>query len=126
MNGNHHVRPWHGIHRDELIWHPLIQSCLCDGCGLCVTSCPEKALAFDFRLNLPFVDPLRCLVGCSICATLCPHEAILLPDRCAAQEIVEKYHLDSEARMELRRHRKRFAGLLPQSDCSDNLVGNQN
>jgi CDP-4-dehydro-6-deoxyglucose reductase len=114
MSGNHHLKPWHGLSRDEILWQPLIQSCLCDGCGLCVTSCPAEALAFDFTLKIPFVDPLRCLVGCSTCATLCPNEAILLPGRHAILEVIEKHHLDVVARTELRRRRKRFAGVLPQ------------
>jgi len=34
MSGNHYARPWHGIPRDEIFWQPLVQSCLCDGCGV--------------------------------------------------------------------------------------------
>lgn len=84
MNGNHHVKPWHGAPRDEICWYPLVESCKCDGCGLCVTSCPSGALAFDFELNLAFAAaPHRCLVGCTTCAMLCPNEAIHLPERSA-------------------------------------------
>jgi len=79
MSGNHRVKFWHGIPRDEILWQPLVQSCLCDGCGLCVTTCPANALSFDFELKLPFVELMRCLVGCSTCATICPNQAILLP-----------------------------------------------
>lgn len=126
MSGNHHVKRWHGLPRDEIRWQPLVQSCLCDGCGLCVTSCPAGALAFDFRLMIPFVDPLRCLVGCSTCASLCPNEAIQLPDREAIQEIIETHHLEVVARRALRRRRKRFAGVLPEVIYPDEVGRNQN
>lgn len=126
MDRNHHPKSWHGIPREAINWHPLVQSCLCDGCGLCVTSCPAKALAFDFGLKIPFVDPLRCLVGCSLCATLCPAGAILLPDRRYLQEIIEIHHLDVVARAELRRRRKRYAGFLPQMSVPDDGIGSRN
>jgi len=126
MSGNHHLGRWHGIPRDEIRWQPLVQSCLCDGCGLCVTSCPNKALYFDFSLKIPFVDPLRCLVGCSTCAALCPHEAILLPDRRVLREIIELHHVDSVTRKELHQRRKKYAGVLPQAIYPDDVVENQN
>lgn len=126
MSGNHHLKHWHGLPRDDIKWQPLIQSCLCDGCGLCVTSCPVEALAFDFQLGIPFVDPLRCLVGCSTCATLCPNEAIQLPELEAVQEIIETHHLKVVARRDLRRQRKRFAGVLPAAIYPDDISRNQN
>lgn len=126
MSGNHHVKRWHGIPRDEIRWQPLVQSCLCDGCGLCVTSCPVGALAFDFRLKIPFVDPLRCLVGCSTCASLCPTQAIQMPDRIQLQAMIEQHHLDVFARRELRRRRKRFAGVLPETYFPDDVGKSQN
>lgn len=114
MSGNHHIKRWHGIPRDEIEWQPLVQSCLCDGCGLCVTSCPAEALAFDFQLQIPFVNPARCLVGCSICTTLCPHEALLLPDRSEIQDVISRHQLAQKARRELHLHRRRFAGVFPE------------
>lgn len=126
MSGNHHLGRWYGIPRDEIRWQPLVQSCLCDGCGLCVTSCPNKALYFDFSLNIPFVDPLLCLVGCSTCATLCPQEAILLPDKRDIQEIIELQQVDVVARKELRRRRKQYARVFPQAIYPDDVVENQN
>ena len=122
MSENHRIKFWHSIPRDEILWQPLVQSCLCDGCGLCVTTCPTNALSFDFELKLPFVEPMRCLVGCSICATVCPNQAILLPNPETLQELVESHHLDVSARQELKRHRRRLTGVLPQAYDTNDLA----
>jgi len=122
MRGNHRIKYWHGIPRDEILWQPLVQSCLCDGCGLCVTTCPSNALSFDFELKLPFVEPMRCLVGCSTCAVVCPNQAILLPKPEALQDIIERHHLDVSARQELKSHRRRYNGVLPQPYGANDLV----
>jgi ferredoxin len=121
MSGNHRIKYWLGIPRDEILWQPLVQSCLCDGCGLCVTTCPMNALSFDFELKLPFVEPMRCLVGCSVCAAVCPNEAILLPDRKALQDVIERHHLEVSARQELNRHRRHLSGVLPQAFGANEL-----
>lgn len=121
MNGNHHAKPWHGIPREEICWYPLVESCKCDGCGLCVTSCPSEALAFDFELNLAFaVAPHRCLVGCSACATLCPNEAIHLPGRRAVQEVIARHAVTERTRRELKTQRRKLEAVLPSvSDTGD-------
>ncbi|NMC14283.1 MAG: 4Fe-4S binding protein [Chloroflexi bacterium] len=121
MSGNHCVKFWHGIPRDEILWQPLVQSCLCDGCGLCVTSCPANALSFDFELKLPFVEPMRCLVGCSICASICPNQAILIPDFQTLKDIIECHHLEVTARKELKSHRRRYNSMLPQAYGTNDL-----
>lgn len=113
MGGNHRVSIWHGIPRDQLCWWPITITCQCDGCGLCVTSCPAEALAFDYEAGIPFVNQLhRCIIGCTTCATVCPKEAILLPGRDAIQHIVAERGLASRARQELRIYIKRYASLL--------------
>lgn len=126
MSSNHHIKCWHGIPRDEILWQPLVQSCLCDGCGLCVTTCPTQALSFDYALNLPFVEPLRCLVGCSTCATICPTHAILLPDPGSLHKIIEQSRLEEVARQELRLRRRRYNGKLPETFASNDLADRKN
>lgn len=121
MSGNHRIKFWHGIPRDEILWHPLVQSCLCDGCGLCVTTCPSNALSFDFKLKIPSVEPMRCLVGCSICAAICPNQAILLPDRETLKALIEAHHLDILARQKLKRQRRRLSGVMPQAFGNNEL-----
>jgi len=49
----------------------------CKGCGLCITFCPKKILAFDADVNSKgyhpagIVDAPEC-IGCTSCATMCP------------------------------------------------------
>lgn len=51
---------------------------VCDGCGLCVRSCPTEALAFrDSTLELL---PERC-VGCGVCIVRCPQGVLANADR---------------------------------------------
>ena len=52
----------------------------CKGCGLCLISCPQKAIAFSDDLNflgtnLPKVDLKKCL-ACGTCQKICPDGAI--------------------------------------------------
>lgn len=54
-----------------------IPSAYCIGCGLCVASCPHRALRmrkrFDNRFE-PVVDVKAC-VGCAACISVCPQES---------------------------------------------------
>lgn len=127
MNGNHHAKPWHGVPREEICWQPLVESCKCDGCGLCVTSCPSEALAFDFELNLAFAAaPQRCIVGCTTCATLCPNQAIHLPDRRVVQEVITQHAVTQRTRRELETRRRQLAGVLPSTSETGDLRQNVN
>ena len=52
----------------------------CKGCGLCIISCPQKAITFSDDLNflgtnLPEVDLKKCL-ACEACQKICPDGAI--------------------------------------------------
>lgn len=127
MGGNHHLLPWRGVPRDEISWWPIVQKCKCDGCGLCVISCPAEALAFDYELDIPFVRALhRCLVGCSTCASLCPNGALLLPDPAGLRQTIVQHGIPREAREELRTRRKLFAGVLPEVIYPDDVNRSQN
>lgn len=126
MRDNHRIKFWLGIPRDEILWQPLVQSCLCDGCGLCVTTCPTNALSYDFNLKLPFVEPMRCLVGCSICFAVCPNQAIILPDPETLQDIIESHHLEILARKELKRRQHDFGGVLSQAFGTNDPADLQN
>jgi len=44
----------------------------CEGCGGCVSACPEKAITFEGAAH---VDPEGC-IGCGICVETCPESAI--------------------------------------------------
>ncbi len=53
----------------------------CKGCGLCISACPQKVLAFSGTLNKSGYDvvymqaPDAC-VGCAFCALTCPDIAL--------------------------------------------------
>ena len=127
MTSNHRFTFWHGVPRDEIAWWPLVESCACDGCGLCVTSCPGGALAFDFALNLAFAAaPHRCLVGCTTCATLCPNQAIHLPDRQVVQEVIARHTIPYRTRRELEARRREFAAALPSATGAGDMSLNVN
>lgn len=53
----------------------------CKGCGLCIASCPCKAIALSDKFNLSgyypctLIHPEDCK-GCGFCALVCPDMAI--------------------------------------------------
>lgn len=53
----------------------------CNGCGICILSCPEanaiKLTRFDNKNKKIEVDDLRCK-GCGLCVELCPKKALEL------------------------------------------------
>jgi ferredoxin len=127
MGGNHHQLPWYGVPREELLWWPIVQKCQCNGCGLCVISCPAEALAFDYELRIPFIRALhRCLVGCSTCATLCPNGAIQLPDPATLRQTIAQHGIARQSRSALLARKKRFGGVLPEVIYPDDLDKSHN
>ncbi|MEX2490590.1 MAG: FAD-binding oxidoreductase [Nitrospirales bacterium] len=74
------TKPWHGIPRESIDWHPTVNEDACIGCGTCVTGCGRLVYRFDYDRKLPVVaDPLNCMVGCTTCANICPTHAISFP-----------------------------------------------
>ncbi len=55
----------------------------CDGCAMCIDTCPTNALEIVANKNRPgkkivFVHPKLCK-GCGVCQATCPKEALFLP-----------------------------------------------
>ena len=97
---------FHGINRDKIDWHPVIDESKCIGCGMCVTSCGRGVYKFNFEKNKPeVVNPNNCLVGCQTCANLCPAKAISFAKedetREKAQEIVKTTKILPRVKKEL-------------------------
>jgi len=74
------AKPWHGIPREQIDWHPTVNEEACIGCGTCVTGCGRLVYRFDYERKKPMIiDPLNCMVGCTTCANTCPTHAIRFP-----------------------------------------------
>ncbi|MCP9443609.1 MAG: FAD-binding oxidoreductase [Nitrospira sp.] len=74
------TKPWHGVPRESIEWHPTVNEDACIGCGTCVTGCGRLVYRFDYDRKKPVVvDPLNCMVGCTTCANTCPTHAISFP-----------------------------------------------
>lgn len=80
MSNSAFLKPWHGIPREEINWHPTVIESACIGCGTCVTGCSRLVYRYDFARQKPVVaDPIVCMVGCTTCANTCPASAITFP-----------------------------------------------
>lgn len=88
---------WKGVPRDEIEWHPIIDTDKCTGCGMCVTSCGRKVFDYDKKEKISIVArPLHCMVGCSSCQVWCVFEAISFPNPKRVRDfIIEKGILKS-------------------------------
>jgi CDP-4-dehydro-6-deoxyglucose reductase len=77
MSNPQFTQPWHGIPRDQITWHPVVNPEVCNGCGLCVTSCGRNVFRYDYgtRKSVVFL-PEQCMVGCTTCANTCTEQAI--------------------------------------------------
>ncbi len=49
--------------------------CIGATCRICEKVCPEDAIHFMGKDNMPIVDPLKC-TNCGICIKECPTQAI--------------------------------------------------
>ena len=104
------TKPWHGIPREEIDWHPIVDPLLCLGCGTCVTGCSRMVYRFDFENNKSVVyDPLNCLVGCTTCANVCPSGAISFPSIETIHHIQESPELHDNIWHELNNRKEELA-----------------
>jgi NAD-dependent dihydropyrimidine dehydrogenase PreA subunit len=74
---------WHGISRNEINWHPIIDPQKCTGCGMCVITCGEKRNVFGYDRKLKkavVLNPDNCMVGCNNCQVSCLWDAISYPE----------------------------------------------
>ena len=93
------AKPWHGIPREEIDWHPRINEDACIGCGTCVTGCGRLVYRYDFsRMKAVVADPLNCLVACKTCVNTCPSQAISFPPVETVWELLDrpevKHHIE--------------------------------
>ena len=48
MPGPKFAKPWHGIPREEIDWHPTVDAAACIACGTCVTGCGRLVYRLDY------------------------------------------------------------------------------
>lgn len=103
------VKPWHGIPREEIDWHPTVVADRCVGCGMCVTSCGRQVYAFDYEANVPVVvNPLQCMVGCTTCATVCTQDAIEFPSQGFIRQLIREHKLLRKTKDVLKAGREQY------------------
>ena len=98
---------WHGIDRNTIDWHPVIDESKCIGCGMCIATCNRGVYTFDYEnKKSKVVNPNHCMVACQTCANLCPVGAISFvkdqqTTREKAQEIVKQTRVLVNVKQEL-------------------------
>ena len=101
---------WHGIPREKISWHPVIDENKCIGCGLCATTCGRGVYRYDYKNKKSKVtNPTNCLVGCQTCANLCPTGAIRFAEgettREKSQKIIKKFQILPKIKAELEKRK---------------------
>ncbi|MCK8603742.1 4Fe-4S dicluster domain-containing protein [Desulfoferrobacter suflitae] len=104
------LKPWHGIPREKISWHPTVDETLCIGCGLCVTGCGRLVFRYDYQDKKAVVkDPDSCAVGCVTCANICPAHAVSFPPVSHIHRLIKEHELIKKAREELKTNHEKYA-----------------
>ena len=104
---------WHGIPRNEILWHPTIDYKKCVSCGKCVEYCPRDVFESEEKEGKKksvVKNPNSCVVFCTGCDGICPADAITHPSKKNTQETIKTlrktYDLQNEKRVRIGEHRK--------------------
>ena len=117
MSDPHFAQPWHGVPREQISWSPTIEAELCNGCGMCVTSCGRAVFRYDYEKRMAVVaEPVQCMVGCVTCANTCPADAISFPPTSALMLLIRREHILQRVRKVELEDQARFALLPPAAD----------
>ncbi len=101
---------WHGVPREQIVWHPTVEHELCIGCGLCVLGCGANVYAFDYERSKPIViAPSECKVGCVTCANTCPVHAIGFPPLSYLHKTIKTKNVLATSRNELKEKKEQVA-----------------
>lgn len=110
------MKPWHGISREAIQWHPIVDEKKCIGCGMCVTGCGRKVYGYDYARKKPTVlRPANCMVACVTCANTCLQDAISFPPVERVRELIKKERVLAKAMEELE-ERKEELKVGPKND----------
>ena len=111
MNETKNVKQkWHNIPREDIKWHPTVDTEMCIGCGICVLGCGPKVFRFDFEnMKAVVVEPFKCKVGCVTCANTCPVTAISFPSLSYLHKILKSNKVISTSKKELDALKNQFS-----------------
>lgn len=84
---------YHGVQREMIPWHPMVDHDKCTCCGTCVEYC--KLGVYDSieenGEKRPIVKtPNNCVIFCTGCKGECPVGAISFPSRQETQELIKR------------------------------------
>ena len=109
---------WHGIPRQDIPWHPTVDSDTCIGCTLCYVTCGRSV--YDMQNNKAVViNPDNCMVGCSTCSTVCPVEAISFPTRDLIWKIEREHKIFKVVRQEAKEKMTKAEALKARASAED-------
>ena len=96
------IKPWHGIPRNEVNWHPIVDESRCIGCGMCVTGCGRNVYGYDYGKKTPVVlRPNNCMVACVTCSNTCLKDAISFPPVEGIRNLIREKKVLAVAKKEL-------------------------
>jgi len=119
-----YAKPWHGVPRESIEWHPTVLADACMGCGTCVTGCSRLVYRYDFDEKKAVVaDPLNCMVGCTTCANTCPTHAIQFPPLSTVFTLESRPEVRHAIEDDLvgRREELAWHGMIPHPDRTVSL-----
>ena len=115
-------QPWHGIPRDQITWHPVVNPDVCNGCGLCVTGCGRSVFRYDYDAHKSVVfAPDQCMVGCTTCANTCTEQAISFQPLSDIRLLIKRNKVLQRVKKVELLDRDRFG--VPQSGPAPRTVG---
>lgn len=80
---------WKGTPREQIPWHPTIDTSKCVGCRKCFDFFSHGVYGWDDNANTPeVIEPFECVVGCSSCSHQCEEGAIVFPPLTILKEFV--------------------------------------
>lgn len=112
------TQPWHGVPREAISWFPTIEPELCNGCGLCATSCGRAVFRYDYETHKAVVtEPVQCMVGCTTCANTCPSDAISFQSQSSLKLMIRRQHVLQRAKKVELEDRARFTLVPPAGEA---------
>jgi NAD-dependent dihydropyrimidine dehydrogenase PreA subunit len=76
------ARLWRDPRKEHAPWFPTLFEAKCDGCGECLSVCPNSVLGWNpEHTKVLVLEPYECAPGCQLCAKACPRKALIMPPR---------------------------------------------